>query len=1274
MSMGNILLDTGMPKHLNAMGPAYLNTVGMVLLDSPRVLVCSDISSVDQLLPTLELAVKDGGGRPLLVVASTICDTVYETLVVNHVRGVLRSAAVQIPPEWDNTQDILQAVADTVGAVVATAPPDLDSVPSFFGSASWVGVSASLTAIVGGDARSDVNQTLFRAASGIPMLSGDTGRTAPYGRTASYGWAEAMVAEIFRVQLLGKEMHQLSIDAFRSPVKKCEGIEARLKHDIATIRAAQAELIKALQIIVGQSTKSYSVSDFAILQEDIDYLFCADFVRRLQGLTDVSYLADAAPEADAYLSDVKEMVSLVQTSSIPFFRKEAREKRIRETCELAKPLLERGTTRHSNTTGIGSILQDLAFKAGRDLHLASGSAISELCDSKIGSIWNEASGGDQVFPPSYWVPCWVSRGDRSVPHPAVSPGQVHLEKMSFTFRSTPPLPGFHAEASVNLVVNVDASRAILSLPVLLNLDELGGFVANDKRAIEVAAIDLLAQLPGGQVKVDVVDPQGMGGSSRFLYDLNDAGDRILADAIWTTPEQINKVLLRTEEHIAFVTQKYLQGRHSLTDYNVEAGEIAEPYRLLIFYDYPSGFSRDGSHYDEEQLTRLQRIIGAGRRAGVFIYAHVPDGVSAQHLAALPTLTPAGLLLPTEGVATSTVVNGFEVLGPRYEWSVIPHEVPTDVQRRHLFVGLIKDLQSSDTTRVEPETVARLARAKQVRDASQGLVTRSQVDIADPTTWWRHSSQDEVLLTFGRMGASDVARVSFNSALESSALIGGRTGSGKSYLVHALIMDAVTSYSPDELTLYLCDLKEGVEFKQYADANLPHARAIAIESNREFALSLLEALDDEITQRGALFKTGAGGATVNLAQFRRDTGQVWPRVLIVVDEFHKLFEQDDALARKAMQLLERVIKEGRAFGVHTILASQSLANVDTAFRSLSGQIPYRLVLSSSDHDSRLLLGDDNSDAKLLTKAGEGILNAKGGARESNQRFRTTFWAPEKRQSVLDNLRSLAAERRFVGRPHVFEGNGEVAADDYPATVYLGDGKHLGVPVGVPMSMAPPVLATVERAPGGNVLVVDSEGQELLATMLAAATAQGAEVTVVSFAALEPTWDRVSETLGAIGVRRPNYRKFSEVVQSMLETVDARTQAERYDEPTVVLALAGTERARDLDPEDYADDSSLAKFRRVVKFGPEVGVHTVCLIDRKASLDRRLDRDTQREFGLRVLGRMSGDDSRALVDTERAASLTSAQVLFDDFDKAVTLVARRLQSPGAQWIESLVGARR
>ena len=61
------------------------------------------------------------------------------------------------------------------------------------------------------------------------------------------------------------------------------------------------------------------------------------------------------------------------------------------------------------------------------------------------------------------------------------------------------------------------------------------------------------------------------------------------------------------------------------------------------------------------------------------------------------------------------------------------------------------------------------------------------------------------------------------------------------------------YSPQELEFYLIDFKKGVEFKAYAANKLPHARVIAIESEREFGMSVLERLDQELKRRGDLFR-------------------------------------------------------------------------------------------------------------------------------------------------------------------------------------------------------------------------------------------------------------------------------------------------------------------------------------------------------------------------------------------------------------------------------------
>jgi HSP90 family molecular chaperone len=64
-----------------------------------------------------------------------------------------------------------------------------------------------------------------------------------------------------------------------------------------------------------------------------------------------------------------------------------------------------------------------------------------------------------------------------------------------------------------------------------------------------------------------------------------------------------------------------------------------------------------------------------------------------------------------------------------------------------------------------------------------------------------------------------------------ALIAGKTGSGKSTLLHALITNLALWYSPDEVEFYLVDFKKGVEFKTYATHRLPHARVVAVESDK-----------------------------------------------------------------------------------------------------------------------------------------------------------------------------------------------------------------------------------------------------------------------------------------------------------------------------------------------------------------------------------------------------------------------------------------------------------
>src|ERR671936_466704 len=236
------------------------------------------------------------------------------------------------------------------------------------------------------------------------------------------------------------------------------------------------------------------------------------------------------------------------------------------------------------------------------------------------------------------------------------------------------------------------------------------------------------------------------------------------------------------------------------------------------------------------------------------------------------------------------------------------------------------------------------------------------------------------------------------------LISGKTGSGKSTLLHALVSNLALNYSPDEVELYLVDFKKGVEFKTYASHELPHARVVAIESEREFGLSVLQRLDAELRQRGERFR--AAGPEDLAACRQAPGGAPLPRILLVVDEFQEFFVEDDKIAQEASLLMDRLVRQGRAFGMHVVLGSQTLGGAFSLARSTLGQMAVRIALQCSESDAHLILSEDNSAARLLTRPGEAIYNDANGMVEGNNLFQVVWLNDDRREDYLRDILQLA----------------------------------------------------------------------------------------------------------------------------------------------------------------------------------------------------------------------------------------------------------------------------
>ncbi len=795
--------------------------------------------------------------------------------------------------------------------------------------------------------------------------------------------------------------------------------------------------------------------------------------------------------------------------------------------------------------------------------------------------------------------------------------------------------------------------------LMIESDGTGGGVAT--QALSEIALRLLAAQPPGRASFVFIDPVGLGKDFAGLMHLADYEETLITQRIWTQSTQIEERLAELNEHIEKVIQMYLRNEFAdITEYNEQAGIIAEKYRFLVIAGFPAAFS-------DTACKRLLSIASSGARCGVHVLIQRDMRQPPLDAALDDELRRACLRVSLRD-------GRFHLAGAMPGADLVTFDPPPAPEDAITLVHRIGKA-SIDSNRVQ--------------------VPFSHIT-PPADEMWSFDTTEELRVPIGRTGAKKLQMLAIGKGTRQHALVAGKTGSGKSTLFHVIITNLALWCSPAQVEFYLVDFKKGVEFKCYATKKLPHARVIAIESDREFALSVLQRLDVELKRRGELFRRAG---SQDLASYKRSPGhEPMPRSLLLIDEFQEFFTEDDAVAQEASLLLDRIVRQGRAFGIHVILGSQTLGGAYTLARATLGQMVIRIALQCNEVDAHLIMDDDNPAPRMLTRPGEGIYNDHAGALAANSPFQIVWLPEDERDAILDQVTARAGSEGKLPRPPIiFEGNAPAEVRDNVELKALFCTPPTARPatarawLGAPNSIKGPTEAIFQRQSGSHLLVVGQSAERSLSLLGIAVVALAAQYPPgqVAFVILDPhAHDSGADALWQkLAARHPGFIRLggpAEVAAHMVELnaeLESRGPTSGRDAPEIFLIIHDLQRFKALRPDDEfrfsMDDTPAAvtpaqALANLLGEGGPVGIHVLAATDTWNNVSRWIPRKLMADFEMRVLFQMSAGDSANLIDSPAATHLGLHRALFHNEHLGTLETFRPYAMPDADWLNEIFPA--
>ncbi len=835
---------------------------------------------------------------------------------------------------------------------------------------------------------------------------------------------------------------------------------------------------------------------------------------------------------------------------------------------------------------------------------------------------------------------------------------------------------------------VDDTSMSLSLPYFQTLEEGVSFFIEHTQSDRINAQEIIRSLvlktymsfPPGKVEATMIDPLELGETFSIFSKLGEetGQPRIIDEKIWSQENDITRSVNTLRGKIENLTQAY--GDNKL------ARLKKEPIRVLAITDFPTGFTANA-------LKDLEAIVRKSVSSGVCIYIACNTLQIERLKDAEKSIYDEIKTILHVGKLNNSIVTLLPEPDKRESIQLKIDNISTSENEiKEIVQKISKEIGSNETGK---------------------LVTFDEMypNISDISSWtWDNSDVSRGLqIPIGIKGADNIVRLSMgrqDGSTEHHALITGQTGAGKTSFLHTIIMSTMLSYTYEQVQMYLVDFKEGVEFSSYIKYRLPYFRLIAVNSEKEFGRNVLKELVGEFEKRIKAFKDKD---VVDISAYNRvNTASPMPYLLLIFDEVQELFNGDDLIDRECIGYLKTLVTEGRAVGIHIILASSNF-NLANGLNPIFELMAIRIAIKGTPEPSaRTILSSENNITNLLKNesAGAAVFNNQNGASSGNSIFQIAYLNKEERIALLEAISScaneMAVQKNYNNKTRVLLTNLEDDIDN-PLNTFI-DSKNVDdamkygkdeypLFIGEPLNFNRELKIQMSFEKGDNLIVAtkDERGACSLVQLMMTSILYGEltkksankndkliylldcsdeEETSVDGISLEDFANRFESQ-----IERFKFKEVGDAIDSLYSILEERKDKgvdASYEKLFVVFF--GIDRAKVMRSDDSLYDisgganeiSTHDKYRELILNGNKYGICTIVWTQNYNLFKKMYGNILDKGFDKRIAYNISNEAMEDLVNESEPEKLNSRTAVYMDMNSVRNKHFRRYETLQNEWI--------